>query len=427
MKNYWLVKQEPSAYSWSDFVKDGRTSWTGVRNYTARNNLRAMQVGDEVLYYHSVTDKAVFGLAEVARTAYAGSDGEGRRLERGRSRSDEAPKTAGLAGGNQEKCATEGDDTPAVREVVRATGECGRISRDRPRGGGVSGFALVCRRAGADNLVVTGTAATSFPIFAATAAKYDALVVSVHDVAPATRAISEKIIAELARHGVRVSSLLVVPNYHHRGVSMDDRDFVRWLRDLEADGHEIVIHGYFHQRPRRDRETLRAKMITRNYTSDEGEFYDLSYDEALARITQARAEFTAAGLKPRGFIAPAWLLGKEAERAAKDAEMEYTTRLTTVRDLRTAQTFAARSLVYSVRNSWRRAASLAWNGALARLMSEAPLLRLGLHPPDFEHAEIWRQITRLLDRLAETRQATTYRDWIAEKRSEIRDPKSEMQ
>ena len=71
MKNYWLVKQEPSAYSWSDFVKDGRTSWTGVRNYTARNNLRAMQVGDEVLYYHSVTDKAVFGLAEVARTAYA--------------------------------------------------------------------------------------------------------------------------------------------------------------------------------------------------------------------------------------------------------------------------------------------------------------------------------------------------------------------
>ncbi len=195
---------------------------------------------------------------------------------------------------------------------------------------------------------MTGTTATSFPIFAAAAAKYDALVVSVHDVAPATRAISEKIIAELARHGVRVSSLLVVPNYHHRGVSMDDRDFVRWLRDLEAEGHEIVIHGYFHQRPRRDSETLRAKMITRNYTSDEGEFYDLSYDEALQRITQARDEFTAAGLKPRGFIAPAWLLGKEAERAAKDAEMEYTTRLTTVRDLRTAQTFAARSLVYSV-------------------------------------------------------------------------------
>src|SRR5215210_7815244 len=70
MKKHWLVKQEPSAYAWSDFVRDGRTAWTGVRNYTARNNLRAMQLGDAVLYYHSVTDKAVFGIAEVARTAY---------------------------------------------------------------------------------------------------------------------------------------------------------------------------------------------------------------------------------------------------------------------------------------------------------------------------------------------------------------------
>jgi predicted RNA-binding protein with PUA-like domain len=70
MKKFWLVKQEPSAYSWSDFVRDGTTSWTGVRNFTARNNLRAMQKGDSVLYYHSVTDKAVFGLAEVVRTAY---------------------------------------------------------------------------------------------------------------------------------------------------------------------------------------------------------------------------------------------------------------------------------------------------------------------------------------------------------------------
>ncbi|HEX8279829.1 MAG TPA: EVE domain-containing protein [Chthoniobacterales bacterium] len=70
MKKFWLVKQEPSAYSWNDFVRDGRTAWSGVRNFTARNNLRAMEKGDRVLFYHSVTDKAVFGIAEVARTAY---------------------------------------------------------------------------------------------------------------------------------------------------------------------------------------------------------------------------------------------------------------------------------------------------------------------------------------------------------------------
>lgn len=73
MKNYWLVKTEPSSYSWTDLVADGKTSWTGVRNFTARNNLRAMQKGDEVLFYHSVTDKAVVGHAEVTRTAYADS------------------------------------------------------------------------------------------------------------------------------------------------------------------------------------------------------------------------------------------------------------------------------------------------------------------------------------------------------------------
>jgi predicted RNA-binding protein with PUA-like domain len=70
MKNYWLVKSEPESYSWDDLVKERKTSWTGVRNFTARNNLRRMRVGDEVLFYHSVTDKAVVGVAKVVRAAY---------------------------------------------------------------------------------------------------------------------------------------------------------------------------------------------------------------------------------------------------------------------------------------------------------------------------------------------------------------------
>src|SRR6266516_731690 len=70
MKSFWLVKQEPSSYSWSDFVAEGQTSWTGVRNYAARNNLRRMQKGDEVLFYHSGGEKAVVGIAKVTRSAY---------------------------------------------------------------------------------------------------------------------------------------------------------------------------------------------------------------------------------------------------------------------------------------------------------------------------------------------------------------------
>jgi predicted RNA-binding protein with PUA-like domain len=69
-KQYWLVKQEPEAYPWSKFVVDGGTAWTGVRNFQARNQLRAMRKGDTVFYYHSGSDKQVVGLARVQREAY---------------------------------------------------------------------------------------------------------------------------------------------------------------------------------------------------------------------------------------------------------------------------------------------------------------------------------------------------------------------
>ena len=71
MMKHWLVKQEPDAYAWEQFVRDRGTAWTGVRNFQARNNLRAMKKGDEVFYYHSVTGKSVVGTARVVREAYA--------------------------------------------------------------------------------------------------------------------------------------------------------------------------------------------------------------------------------------------------------------------------------------------------------------------------------------------------------------------
>jgi predicted RNA-binding protein with PUA-like domain len=68
--NGWLVKQEPEDYSWNTLVADEETAWTGIRNFQARNFLRAMKKGDRVLFYHSVTEKQVVGVARVARTAY---------------------------------------------------------------------------------------------------------------------------------------------------------------------------------------------------------------------------------------------------------------------------------------------------------------------------------------------------------------------
>lgn len=82
--NYWLLKTEPGTYSWSDIVKDKTTEWTGVRNYQARNFLRAMKVGDLAFIYHSNTDKAVVGIAKIIREAQRDStatDGDWSSVE----------------------------------------------------------------------------------------------------------------------------------------------------------------------------------------------------------------------------------------------------------------------------------------------------------------------------------------------------------
>lgn len=68
--NYWLVKTEPETYSWDDLVRDKKTVWDGVRNFQARNNLKAMKKGDVVFIYHSGDDKAVIGMAKIVKDAY---------------------------------------------------------------------------------------------------------------------------------------------------------------------------------------------------------------------------------------------------------------------------------------------------------------------------------------------------------------------
>jgi len=67
---FWLVKSEPGAWSWDDQARDGVTAWTGVRNYQARNNLKAMKLGDRAFFYHSVDEKRIVGVVEVVREAY---------------------------------------------------------------------------------------------------------------------------------------------------------------------------------------------------------------------------------------------------------------------------------------------------------------------------------------------------------------------
>jgi predicted deacetylase len=206
--------------------------------------------------------------------------------------------------------------------------------------------------------------------------------------------------------------LLVIPDHHHRGHFLEHGEFCRWLRTQVAIGHEAVIHGYYHERAARKDETLRERVITRSYTAGEGEFFDISYDDAHELVSRARGEFERAGLKPSGFIAPAWLLSGEGERALCDLGIAYTTRLAGVSNLRAGIVHRSQSLCWSVRAAWRRALSLAWNAFLFHRLESRELLRVAIHPVDIAHPRIWRQIKRLVVAALRRRRAQTYENWI---------------
>ena len=244
-----------------------------------------------------------------------------------------------------------------------------------------------------------------------------ALVVSIHDVSPATRGRTDGILRDLAAIGCSKTSLLVVPDHHGRGRISADAEFGDWLRERVCEGHEAVLHGYWHRRESRDAEGILTKLVTQSYTAGEGEFFDLEKVEAARRLAKGREEFAAIGVEAEGFIAPAWLLGADAEAAVREAGFGYTTRIATVADFVSGRVHASRSLVWSVRAGWRRICSLAWNGAVFSSLKKFPLLRIGIHPPDWDHAAIRGQILKLCRVALAAREPMTYQQWLVHQRS----------
>lgn len=242
-----------------------------------------------------------------------------------------------------------------------------------------------------------------------------ALVVSVHDVSPLTWDLVSSMVGDLAEVGVDRAALLVIPNHHNKARLEANPKFCEWVRKA-AQVHEVVLHGYFHMRPASISWWWQT-LVTEHYTAGEGEFYDLSEAEATDRLERARRELGAAGLSSRGFIAPAWLLGREAEQAVKNAGFDYTTRLRNFKDLLTGRETATQSLVWSVRSAWRRILSICWNPLLARQLTGAQLMRVGLHPVDWQHPSIRGQAMQLIRAALAGREVITYDGWLARLRS----------
>jgi predicted deacetylase len=237
-------------------------------------------------------------------------------------------------------------------------------------------------------------------------------VVSIHDLSTVTREMVVRMLEDLEGVGVPVTSLLVIPDHHHKGRIDADPKFVEMLQGAVERGHEAVLHGYYHLRPSKEGEGVATKVITRSYTAGEGEFYDLTREEAAGLLRRGKESLGNCGVPFTGFIAPAWLLGPESEEAVREEGFAYTTRIGAVIDCRDGSHFNSRSMVYSVRSPWRRGVSLLWNEALFHVLRNAPLLRIGLHPPDWEHEAIRHHALACIRKAAAERQVTTYGKWL---------------
>ncbi len=243
------------------------------------------------------------------------------------------------------------------------------------------------------------------------------LIVSLHDAHPGSAAAIAEQVAFLAGHGIKGASILVVPDFHHGAPVVKDAGFCEAVSRWQEVGHEIVLHGYYHDRQESPRETLGTLFWTRLYTKREAEFLDLTLEEARIRLRRGRELFSERGWAARGFIAPAWLMAAQVPNLCGELGFTYTNTLRELIPLVRGggrSPLASQSLCYSTRAGWRRVASAAWNRQLFGKLRETNLIRLSLHPRDLEFPLLRRQIGQIVRAaLARGFEPSTYADYVA--------------
>jgi predicted deacetylase len=242
------------------------------------------------------------------------------------------------------------------------------------------------------------------------------LIVSLHDAHPGSHGAIAEQVRFLAGYGITQASILVVPEFHHRGSVLADGAFCSAVSGWQEQGHEIVLHGYFHDRKSSPTDKLSTLFWTRLYTSREAEFLDLPLDEARVRLRRGRDLFATQGWKTRGFIAPAWLMASGLTNLLAELGFSYTNRLREIIPLLpgTNRIVSSQSLCYSTRSGWRRFASALWNKHLFGRLRQSDLVRLSLHPRDLEFPPLRRQIDQILRAsFRQGFQPTTYADYVA--------------
>jgi uncharacterized protein len=241
------------------------------------------------------------------------------------------------------------------------------------------------------------------------------LSIVIHDVAPATFNNVREIIKDVRAAGFGHIVLLIVHDYHDLPVTDSAlEEYTGYLREVAKDGFEICLHGYRHIVSEVEGGAVQKFMGT-VYTRNEGEFYQLTEEQADGLIKTGNAKLRALGFKPTGFVPPAWLISDAAMTALEKNDFTYTTRLHNLIPLGGDRgKITAPSLVWSVQKRWRVLVSLVYNFTVRQYlkMRNYSIIRINIHPPDWDHKAIRTQILKSIAVLSRNRQCRTYSEFL---------------
>ena len=238
------------------------------------------------------------------------------------------------------------------------------------------------------------------------------LLLSLHDVTPRHAARIARAEAFFRDVGVTHATYLLVPRYHGRWSIQDDAEFSRWCRAPRSYPVHWCLHGYLHQeteRCRADPCSVRAWVKRRLLTAGEGEFLSLRAFDVGDRIDRGRSAYKAClGVDPAGFVAPAWLFNGALMPSLCQRGFAWTEDHWRIYDLRRHTTIDAPVLTWASRTRARQWGSIWLVSRLLQRWDHAPILRVAVHPCDFDYPSVVEAIGKAIVSALRDRRLDTY-------------------
>ena len=251
------------------------------------------------------------------------------------------------------------------------------------------------------------------------------LIVSLHDVAPATSELGRRWLDHLETMGVK-ASLLVVPGFWKSRHLHDNQNFIDWLHAAELNGHEIVQHGLHHERmqkavnPQAINTSVGRRISGKILARGCEEFWELSYEEATERLKEGKKLLGEIGCEAEGFVAPGWLLSEDAKRAVSGLGYRYTTTHTKIIDFHKNVSHKVLALSLRPTKYASSASAITMSNISKWSISRDKHIRIALHPEDLLHEKLRKTgLATCLQTLNSGYISQTYKDFLVTEYDEI--------